>query len=286
MQMSEQICPATVSDMRSNFPRPRCLNLVQYIAVCYIVQILGKPKEIQRMSFDFIKYGQNRVGWRKHSSSSDRIHPIGKNTSVDLEKKFTSSHGDTSESVGTSGDKFHRLDPQFENRFGTYLNSINSVFIRGMEGDIRVWNRAAEKHYGWSKSQAVGNVSHRLLHTVFPCPLSQINFQLMTKGYWEGVLLHTLSCGRRVKVNSRWEIAAEGDGGSGPVQVVEINDIIGEVQPEDSHLVVEDQSICSRSLRFFWCYRNFWIIPSFLMFLIFYILLRVTSITPLVPLLE
>ncbi|MBX7137218.1 MAG: hypothetical protein K1X83_04470 [Oligoflexia bacterium] len=115
-----------------------------------------------------------------------------------------------------------------------WLNrSANSVFVRGLEGEIKAWNTAAERRYGWAAEQAVGNVSHLLLSTVFPDPLPEINQQLLERGYWEGELIHTLSNGRRVKVWSRWELNPERGASS---DVIETNIPLGQIAPESAYL--------------------------------------------------
>ena len=165
------------------------------------------------------------------------------------------------------------------------VNSISSVIVRGLDGSISEWNKAAEKHYGWSRRQAVGNVSHLLLNTVFPTPLSQINHELISKGYWEGFLIHTLSDGRRVKVHSRWELANEDQAGSSALKVVEMNSVLGAVSPETAHLVVP-LTAGAKLRQILWQKKIWWIAPFLVVLAICTFLLRFADEVPLVPLLE
>jgi PAS domain S-box-containing protein len=95
----------------------------------------------------------------------------------------------------------------------------DSVIIRTIDGRINFWNRRAEELYGWRKEEALGRVSHNLLHTQFPEPLEEIESELVRNGRWEGKLVHTTRDGDRVVVESRWTLDLKEQSGA----VVEIN---------------------------------------------------------------
>jgi PAS domain S-box-containing protein len=82
----------------------------------------------------------------------------------------------------------------------------DSVLVIDMEGKILFWSRGAEAMLGYSKAQAVGNISHELLRTEFPQPLTEIRAELMRTGHWEGDLIKTAQDGRRIVVASRWAL--------------------------------------------------------------------------------
>jgi PAS domain S-box-containing protein len=82
----------------------------------------------------------------------------------------------------------------------------DTIFVRDMNNVITYWNRAAEKMYGWTTKEAIGRVSHNLMHTIFPAPLDEINEQLSGVGHWEGELIHTKRDGTQVVVASRWSL--------------------------------------------------------------------------------
>ncbi len=143
-------------------------------------------------------------------------------------------------------------------RLRFYDHAVDSVLVRGLDGSIRFWNRAAEHHYGWSRKEAVGHVSHDLLNTVFPCPLSEINRQLLSEGYWEGELIHTISDGVRVKVLSRWELSSN-ESEQVPT-VVEINKVSETICPENAHFELV-RNLPQRILRLLWIQRYWWFVP-------------------------
>jgi PAS domain S-box-containing protein len=69
---------------------------------------------------------------------------------------------------------------------------------------ITYWNRAAERLYGWSAEEAVGQDISVLLQTVYPIPFAELLATLEEQGRWEGELVHTTRYGMRVVVYSRW----------------------------------------------------------------------------------
>jgi PAS domain S-box-containing protein len=158
------------------------------------------------------------------------------------------------------------------------IDDISSgVIVRDIEGNISLWNRGAERVYGWSPREAVGNVSHDLLETVFPSPLEDINSQLLSKKYWEGELIHTLSNGVRVKVCSRWELEKDNDG---QLRVIEINRAVSRLLPENAHF----QKFYSSS--FFSKLSSPWfLLPCFVLLVLFSFFIFFTEMHP-APLLE
>lgn len=86
----------------------------------------------------------------------------------------------------------------------------DAILMRDLQGSIQLWNRGAERIYGWRKSEAISQNISELLKTKFPAPLAEINRQLTTSGYWEGELVHTRKDGQQIYVESRWSLHREG----------------------------------------------------------------------------
>jgi PAS domain S-box-containing protein len=105
-----------------------------------------------------------------------------------------------------------------------------TVFQRNLDGTIMFWNQGSFDMYGWSPEEALGKVSHELLKTVFPQPLSEIQKSLMRRRMWQGELRHCHKDGREIVVVSKWilrEVSA------GIEHVVEINsDVTGLARAE------------------------------------------------------
>src|SRR3712207_1584403 len=102
----------------------------------------------------------------------------------------------------------------------------DTVFVRDTEDVITYWNRGAAELYGWSAGEAIGQVSHGLMRTVFPAPLEEINEELLSTGRWEGELVHTKRDGAQVVVASRWSLQRDARGT--PAAILETNNDITE----------------------------------------------------------
>ena len=102
----------------------------------------------------------------------------------------------------------------------------DTVFARDTNDVITYWNRGAEELYGWKREEAIGKVTHDLLHTVFAAPLQEITAALLRTSRWEGELVHTKRDGTRVTVASRWSLQRDATGQ--PVGTLETNNDITE----------------------------------------------------------
>jgi len=83
--------------------------------------------------------------------------------------------------------------------------SPDAIIVRNIDGTITFWSKGAEKLYGWTKDEAVGQDIHSLLET--ECrrrPLKEVLDQLKLQGKWSGELIHTSKNGEKVAVQSYW----------------------------------------------------------------------------------
>ena len=102
----------------------------------------------------------------------------------------------------------------------------DTVFVRDMNNTITYWNRGAGELYGWTNEEAVGQVSHHLMRTIFPEPLNEINAELLRTDRWEGELIHAKRDGTRLVVASRWSLQRNDYGN--PIAILETNNNITE----------------------------------------------------------
>ncbi|HEX8148997.1 MAG TPA: PAS domain S-box protein [Pyrinomonadaceae bacterium] len=82
--------------------------------------------------------------------------------------------------------------------------AYDAIFLRDSSNRITLWNRGAERTYGYTQEEALGRSPHELLKTVPPVPLEEIYDSLRREGFWEGELLHTRKDGEQIIVDTRW----------------------------------------------------------------------------------
>jgi PAS domain S-box-containing protein len=81
--------------------------------------------------------------------------------------------------------------------------AYEGLFVWEWKGPITFWNRAAERLYGYTRAEAIGNVSHELLETITLGEGGSFLQMLETVGHWEGELEHTTKEGTKIVVESR-----------------------------------------------------------------------------------
>ncbi|MCS6289184.1 MAG: PAS domain S-box protein [Nitrospira sp.] len=82
--------------------------------------------------------------------------------------------------------------------------SYEPIFAWDIEQGIVEWNRGCEQLYGYTRSEALGQSSNRLLQSRLPAPLNTIQAELEQTGEWTGEIHHRTKDGRDVLVASRW----------------------------------------------------------------------------------
>ncbi len=116
----------------------------------------------------------------------------------------------------------HAIDRDFEELFHTL--DLAQAMIRRLDGTILIWNRGAQRLFGWSSEEAVGKSAYQLLHTEFPKPLSEIEQDLLRDGEWTGELKKRKKDGSAVWVASHWALHRDGSGR--PQSIIEVNNNI------------------------------------------------------------
>jgi len=79
-----------------------------------------------------------------------------------------------------------------------------AIIVCNLDGVISFWSKGAEKLYGWTKGEAIGQDIHSLLKTEFHQTLEEILNKVKMEGKWSGELVHTSKDGSKVTAQSYW----------------------------------------------------------------------------------
>src|ERR1700689_1127546 len=99
--------------------------------------------------------------------------------------------------------------------------SNDAIFVRDAGDHVTYWNKAATELYGFTREEALGQVTHELLQTQFPAHLGMIKEQLNRDERWNGELVHTRKDGTKVIVISRWALDRKAKGNA--LRILETN---------------------------------------------------------------
>jgi two-component system CheB/CheR fusion protein len=86
------------------------------------------------------------------------------------------------------------------------LLELAPVLVRSPKSRIIFWNLGAERLYGFTKDEALGQTSHLFLAAQFSQPLEQIEKELHRHGRWDGEVLHRRKDGQVICVASQWVV--------------------------------------------------------------------------------
>ncbi|MBK9992054.1 MAG: response regulator [Verrucomicrobia bacterium] len=81
--------------------------------------------------------------------------------------------------------------------------SRDAIFVRNLEGQILYWNLSAERLYGFSKIDAIGQSITDILHTNTETEAKALE-RTLHNGEWMGELIHQHRSGKERIVESRW----------------------------------------------------------------------------------
>jgi two-component system CheB/CheR fusion protein len=84
--------------------------------------------------------------------------------------------------------------------------SLDAIIVLSRsDGLIEYWNDGAEKLYGYSAAEAIGQSIDELLKTIYPMLRVDVEKRIDHDGEWDGRVLHTQKSGGRVAVLSRMQ---------------------------------------------------------------------------------
>lgn len=87
-----------------------------------------------------------------------------------------------------------------------------AIYSWKLSDGIIYWNKSAEKLYGYSQTEVLGNEVYEVLKTEFESSFEDYLQKLKNEGYWEGEITQTTKDGRKIIVESRQAISKSKNG--------------------------------------------------------------------------
>src|ERR1700751_33466 len=107
--------------------------------------------------------------------------------------------------------------PERAERLASLLTlSSETMLVWHLDEGIEFCNRGAERLYGFTSEEAIGQSSHALLQTKFPVEFIELITRLRNESHWSGELRHICKDGHEVIVESRLQLLRDGT-------VIEVN---------------------------------------------------------------
>ena len=203
-----------------------------------------RREELQRMPLEAllpVRFRNLHMTHRQHYAATPRTRPMGQGLQlvalrqdgtefpVDISLRPVMLDGtlhvigairDVTEQRRVQQERTQRLE---QIRLQAELINLapDAIIARDAIDRVLLWNQGAENLYGWTSQQALGRLTHTLLHTRFPVSQATIEEQLAHTGHWEGELTHTCHDGHTVLVESRQVLFRDAHGQ--PSTILEIN---------------------------------------------------------------
>jgi PAS domain S-box-containing protein len=112
-----------------------------------------------------------------------------------------------------------RTEKMIRQQASLFDQVYDAIFVWQWNGPITFWNRGAERIYGFSRTEALGQVSHKLLNTQTLLGMDALLQGLESQGQWEGELEHVTRDGRHISVETRMVLVQE----TASAYVLEVN---------------------------------------------------------------
>ena len=89
----------------------------------------------------------------------------------------------------------------------------DAILVTDLDRRLRYWNKSAERLYGWTSAEALGQVVTELFYPNGDTKeVRQAYEEVLARGEWTGELQPHTKAGRRVIIESRWTLVKDGSG--------------------------------------------------------------------------
>ncbi|MCE0482834.1 MAG: PAS domain S-box protein [Methylacidiphilales bacterium] len=116
--------------------------------------------------------------------------------------------------------EFKRILQQTQEQAALLNQTQDAILVRDLGGRILFWNKAAERIYGWTVEEALGNNVAELVNLDL-VKFQEANATVIELGEWSGELRHISKNRRELIIEARWSVLRDSEGN--PTSVLAVN---------------------------------------------------------------
>ncbi len=118
------------------------------------------------------------------------------------------------QAVAGAGERARRKEAENRLREQAALldKAQDAILVQDMEDKITFWNTGAQRIYGWTPDEVLGNESAKIFSMSDSPELREAQLQVKATGEWMGELKQTRKDGKTVVVESRWTLMRDDKG--------------------------------------------------------------------------
>jgi len=117
--------------------------------------------------------------------------------------------------------------------------SLAHLIFRDLDGTITEWSEGAERMFGWTNSEAVGQSLPELLRSKFPSPWTTLQDELEQTGQWHGEGTYLRKDGVELQVVTHWILYR--DKFNAPLGVAELFNDVSELRRAEASIREADR---------------------------------------------
>ncbi|WP_035992725.1 response regulator [Leptolyngbya sp. KIOST-1] len=87
--------------------------------------------------------------------------------------------------------------------------ATDAILVRDLQNHILFWNKGAERLYGWTQTEVLGQQAFELLYHNSTAQTEAAQQQLLLEGEWQGELNQVTKAGQNITVESRWTLVRD-----------------------------------------------------------------------------
>jgi len=109
-------------------------------------------------------------------------------------------------------EQYQRAKRKIEEQAALLDKSRDAISVQDLEDNILFWNQSAERLYGWSVGEALGQEAGKFLFKSPSRPYQEATQKSLATGEWVGELQQVTRDGKEILVESRWTLVRDDSG--------------------------------------------------------------------------